>query len=58
MKKIIIIFSIFIFSSLSAGENLKFYVNKAIENNLKLNAERKNFQSAKQKKNISRSELA
>ena len=57
MKKIIIIFSIFIFSSLSAGENLKFYVNKAIENNLKLNAERKNFQSAKQKKNISRSEF-
>ena len=57
MKKIIIIFSIFIFSNLSAGENLKFYVNKAIENNLKLNAERKNFQSARQKKNISRSEF-
>tara|TARA_X000001036_G_C20626282_1_gene785258 strand:- start:84 stop:1370 length:1287 start_codon:yes stop_codon:yes gene_type:complete len=57
MKKIIIIFSLLIFSNLSAEEDLKFYVNKAIENNLKLNAERKNYQSSRQKKNISRSEF-
>ena len=32
-------------------------MNKSISNNLKLNAERKNLESAKQKKNISRSEF-
>ena len=58
MKKIIfIILNLFIFSNLVAEENLKFYVNEAIKNNLKLNAERKNFESAKQEKNISRSEF-
>ena len=57
MKKIVILFSILFFTNLNAKENLKFYVVKAIENNLKLNAERKNFQSSKQKKNIARSEF-
>lgn len=57
MKKIIFLINIFIFSQLSAEENLKFFVNKAIENNLQLNAERQNLEAARQKKNISRSEF-
>ena len=58
MKKIIIFFfSIIIFQSSYADETLKFYVEKAIKNNLQLNAERKNLESAKQDKNISRSEF-
>ena len=57
--KIIILtfFQIILFSSLNAEENLKYYINKAIENNLQLNAERKKLESTKQKKNISRSEF-
>ena len=57
MKKII--FSaiyFFIFSSLYAEENFQFFLDKSIENNLQLSAERKNLESAKQNKNISRSE--
>jgi len=42
---------------LQAQDNLKFYIKKALTNNLQLNAERKNFESAKQSKNISRSEF-
>ena len=57
MKKIIIFINIFLFSSLSAEQNIKFYLGKAVENNLQLNAERKNLESAKQTKNISRSEF-
>ncbi len=57
MKKIIFLINILIFSQLSAEENLKFFVKKAIENNLKLNAERQNLEAVKQKKNISRSEF-
>ena len=58
MKKyLIIIFLFFSFSHLQARDNLIFYIEKALENNLKLNAERKNFESAKQDKNISRSEF-
>ena len=54
MRKIIIFISSFIFfSNLNATDNLQFFVKKAIENNLQLNAERKNFESAKQSKNIS-----
>ena len=58
MKKIfkILIFVTF-FSNLHASESLKFYIKKAIENNLQLNAERKNFQSAEQNENILRSEF-
>ena len=58
MKKYLII--IFLFSSIShlqARDNLIFYIEKSLKNNLQLNAERKNFESAKQDKNISRSEF-
>jgi outer membrane protein len=58
MKTIFIILTFLIFfPNLHAEETLKFYILKALENNLKLNAERKNFDSAKQNKNISRSEF-
>ncbi len=58
MKKIIIIsFFLIFFQILRAEENLKFFITKAIENNLILNAERKNLESAKQSKKISRSEF-
>ena len=57
MKKIfIIILNFFLFSTVNA-ENLNIYVQKAIKNNLKLNAERKNLETAKQNKIISRSEF-
>ena len=58
MKKYLPIILILLSSSyLQAQDNLKFYVQKALSNNLQLNAERKNFESAKQNKNISRSEF-
>ena len=47
----------FLSTNLQAQDNLKFFIEKALENNLQLNAERKNFESAKQSKNISRSEF-
>ena len=43
--------------NLQAQDNLKFFIEKALQNNLQLNAERKNFLSAKQSENISRSEF-
>ncbi len=54
---LIIIIKILLISNLSAKEDLKYYIDKAIKNNLQLNAERKNLESAKQNKNISRSEF-
>ncbi len=58
MKKLIFLIYLLFFSSyLQAQDNLKFYIQKALSNNLQLNAERKNFESAKQSKNISRSEF-
>ena len=58
MKKIFLSFAVlFFFSHLEANDNLKLYVEKALKNNLQLNAERKNFESSKQSKNISRSEF-
>ena len=58
MKKLFtIIFLLFFATNLQAQDNLKFFIEKALENNLQLNAERKNFESAKQSKNISRSEF-
>ena len=58
MNKIILAFtSLLIFSNLQAEDNLMFYVEKALQNNLQLNAERKSFESTKQSKNISRSEF-
>ena len=58
MKKYILIFFLLFNSNyLQAQDNLKFFIKKALENNLQLNAERKNFESAKQDKKISRSEF-
>ena len=58
MKKILIfIFNFFIITQICAEDNLKFFIEKSISKNLKLNAERKNLESAKQNKNISRSEF-
>jgi len=58
MKKYILIIYLLFFSNyLQAQDDLKFYIEKALLNNLQLNAERKNFESAKQNKNISRSEF-
>jgi outer membrane protein len=58
MKKIILTLIIsLIFSNLQAEDNLKFYIDRALKNNLQLNAEKKVFESAKQSKNISRSEF-
>ena len=58
MRKLLsIIIFIFYTENLIANENLKFYLNKSIENNLILDAERKKLESSKQNKNISRSEF-
>ena len=58
MKKIIIILLyLLFFHNLHAEDNLKFYIEKALKNNIQLNAERKNLDSAKQSKNISRSKF-
>ncbi len=58
MKKLIfLIYFLFYSGYLEAEDNLKFYIKKALSNNLQLNAERKNFESVKQSKNISRSEF-
>ena len=58
MRKLFTIISLLFFvTNLQAQDNLKFFIEKALENNLQLNAERKNFESAKQSKNISRSEF-
>ena len=54
---IYLIYLIFFSNYLQAEDNLKFYVEKALAENLQLNAERKNFETAKQSKNISRSEF-
>ena len=58
MKKLIYTTILLLLSlNLQAKDNLKFYIEKSLENNLQLNAERKNMQSAEQSKNISRSEF-
>ena len=58
MKKLFFILYYFLIPSLlNAEETLKFYIIKALENNLQLNAERKKLESAKEDKNISRSEF-
>ena len=48
---------IFIFNNVLAENHLKFFIDSAFKNNLKLNAERKNQKSIKQNLNISRSEF-
>jgi outer membrane protein len=58
MKIIILaLTSVLIFSNLQAEDNLKFYIEKALKNNLQLNAQRKSLESSKQSKNISISEF-
>ena len=58
MKKIIIVFfTLLLGTNLHAQDNLKFYIEKALKNNIKLKAERQSLESAKQSKNISRSEF-
>jgi outer membrane protein len=56
-KIIIILISLLFFSNLKAEDNIMFFIEKALKNNLQLNAEKKNFDSARQSKNISRSEF-
>ena len=58
MKFIFFIISIvFIFTTVYAENHLKFFIDSALKNNLKLNAERENQKSIKQNINISRSEF-
>ena len=47
----------FFFNAVIAEENLHFFIESALKNNLKLNAERKNQKLVKQNINISRSEF-
>ena len=54
LSNIILIF--FFFNTAIAENHLQFFINSALKNNLKLNAERKNQKSIKQNINISRSE--
>ena len=58
MKNILLILLVlFTICKLNAAESFSFYLDKALKNNLELNAERKKLESAKQSKNISRSEF-
>ena len=56
MIKFLTVF-IFFFNCVNAENHLQFFVDEALKNNLKLNAERKNQKSIKQNINISRSEF-
>ena len=53
----IILINFFVYSFLYGQDNIRYFVKKAIENNLELDAQRKNLESAKQDRNISRSEF-
>ncbi len=58
MKKyFLIFFTIFNFNALYAEKNVLFYVQSALENNPKINAERENLKAIKQNEGISRSEF-
>ena len=52
-----IIFIFFVLNNANAENHLRYFIDAAFKNNLKLNAERKNQQSIKQNINISRSEF-
>ena len=52
-----VLLSFFLTFNVFAEADLKFFINKALKNNLQLNAERKNLEAIKQNKNISRSEF-
>lgn len=55
--KIILIFFVLQLSKLQAENHLIYFINEAYKNNLKLNAERKNFKAKEQDINISKSEF-
>ena len=58
MKKFLVyIFIIFNFKFLLAEDNALFFVEKALINNPKINAEKENLKAIKQNQNISRSEF-
>ena len=58
MKFLFNIIFMYLFStSIFAEDNIKFFIDAALKNNLELNAERKNKKSIKQNINISRSEF-
>ena len=57
MRKILVLYIFFLTSHAVAENQLQFYIETAMKNNLKLNAERKNQESVKQNVNISRSEF-
>ena len=58
MKFLLNIIFVFFFFNVAIAENhLQFFIDAALKNNLKLNAERKNHKSIKQNINISRSEF-
>ncbi len=57
IKIVFFLVSFFSITNLFAKDNLKYYINQSINNNLQLNAERKALESAKQEKHISRSEF-
>tara|TARA_A100001011_G_scaffold287133_1_gene298000 strand:- start:75 stop:1370 length:1296 start_codon:yes stop_codon:yes gene_type:complete len=52
-----LILILLLFNNAIAENHLNFFINSALKNNLKLNAERKNQKSIKQNINISRSEF-
>ena len=56
-KFLVYIFIIFNFKFLLAEDNALFFVEKALINNPKINAERENLKAVKQNQNISRSEF-
>ena len=57
IKYFIFLLSIFKFSIVSAENNVLFFVESALQNNPKINAERENLKAVKQNENISRSEF-
>ena len=57
IKYFIFLFLIFKFNFLLAENNVIFYVESALQNNPKINAERENLKAIRQNENISRSEF-
>ena len=58
MRFILILISIFVLNFFTVSKaDVQFLINSALKNNLKLNAERKNYKSVKEEINISKSEF-
>ena len=57
IKYFIILFMILNFKSLLAENNIILFIDSALQNNPKINAERQNLKAIKQNENISRSEF-